>query len=102
MVMQPKDPNKPVGSGSVTKATIFVDGNSKTLHRVDGEILQKFEGVEIKRSKPKELVVLKIQKQPMKIFDIIDRSEGFRITREIVMRPLSKDELKGNTSNVTF
>jgi len=91
---------KPEGCGAINKLTQFVDGNGQIVHIVKNEILQKFDGVDIVKSKNDSLVVINVNGNRYKIHEIVDRSEGYNVTREVVLRTLTAEELEQVTADV--
>jgi len=93
--------DKPEGCGAINKSTLFIDRNNREIHRIKGDIIQSFGGKTIMRSRPGEPVVIKLQGQAFAIHDLIDRSENYNVTREIILREPTAEELQGNTADVT-
>lgn len=93
---------RPEGAGSLVKKTQFVDERGGILLEVKDEILQKFEGQDIARSRPSNIIIIKLMNERWKIKEIEDISQNYSLSRVVtVVRP-TNEELKGKTADVTI
>lgn len=89
-----KDSSKPKGTGQIVLTTKFIGTNGLVLKTIQNKIISRVEDKDICKHTPENPKLVKINGDVYKISDIVDRSEGYRLTREIVVTKASEKELK--------
>jgi len=85
--------DKPEFCGGVVCSTKFITSGGLVVKEIKGKIESAINGKELSKYSKKSPCIIKIKGTIYKIKDVVDRSEGFRITREFVLETPTEDEI---------
>ena len=84
---------RPPGWGGLNKRTLLIC-NGRVIHTAEGNIIKKWEGKELEKSKPLKPSIITVVDEKYSIHEITDRSENYNLTRVVELKKLSPKQLK--------